>query len=87
MTVGASTMANVTSDDVLYDTLPLYHTAGGVIGVGCMMVLGCTLVIRKKFSASRFWDDCVQYRCTVSCFITYIAVNSVIKCCICNEYR
>ena len=25
-----------------------------------------TVVIRKKFSASRFWDDCIKYNCTVS---------------------
>ena len=65
MTIGASSFAGMAEKDVLYDTLPLYHTAGGVIGVGCMMILGCTLVIRKKFSASRFWDDCIQHHCTV----------------------
>lgn len=24
-----------------------------------------TVVIRKKFSASHFWEDCVKYNCTV----------------------
>jgi len=56
-------------DDVIYDTLPLYHTAGGILGMGQCLLNGCTVVIRKKFSASRFWDDCVQYNCTVAQYI------------------
>lgn len=29
------------------------------------MLQGMTIVIRKKFSASHFWEDCVKYNCTV----------------------
>ncbi len=54
------------SDDVVYLTLPLYHTNGGVIGLGQMVCRGCTVAIRKKFSASHFWSDCIKYQCTVS---------------------
>jgi len=52
-------------DDIIYDTLPLYHTNGGILSIGNCLLQGCTVVIRKKFSASRFWDDCIQHRCTV----------------------
>ncbi|NXE71091.1 S27A1 protein, partial [Calcarius ornatus] len=52
-------------DDVIYTCLPLYHSAGNILGVGQCLLHGLTVVIRKKFSASRFWDDCVKYRCTV----------------------
>uniref|UniRef100_A0A9L0SZB9 Long-chain-fatty-acid--CoA ligase n=1 Tax=Equus caballus TaxID=9796 RepID=A0A9L0SZB9_HORSE len=55
--------------DVLYDCLPLYHSAGNIIGVGQCLLYGLTVVLRKKFSASRFWDDCVQYDCTVVQYI------------------
>ncbi|XP_011365131.1 long-chain fatty acid transport protein 1 isoform X1 [Pteropus vampyrus] len=55
--------------DVLYDCLPLYHTAGNVLGVGQCLLYGMTVVLRKKFSASRFWDDCVKYNCTVVQYI------------------
>lgn len=55
--------------DVLYDCLPLYHTAGNVMGVGQCLIYGLTVVLRKKFSASRFWDDCVKYNCTVVQYI------------------
>ncbi|NXF95426.1 S27A1 protein, partial [Eubucco bourcierii] len=52
-------------EDVLYDCLPLYHAAGNIMGVGQCLLHGLTVVIRKKFSASRFWDDCAKHRCTV----------------------
>lgn len=56
----------VTQNDILYDPLPLYHTAGGVIGVGEVVLMGVTLVLRKKFSASNYWKDCAKYKATVS---------------------
>ena len=54
------------TEDVLYDILPLYHSAGGILGVGQALLMGCTVIIKPKFSASKFWDDCVKYNCTVS---------------------
>ena len=57
----------ITHKDVNYCTLPLYHTAGGILGVGSCILAGATLAIRRKFSASRFWDECVEYRATVRC--------------------
>lgn len=36
------------------------------MGMGQCLIHGMTVVIRKKFSASRFWDDCIKYNCTVS---------------------
>ncbi|NXK01331.1 S27A2 synthetase, partial [Corythaixoides concolor] len=51
-------------DDVIYTTLPLYHSAGLLIGVGgCFEVATC--VLRAKFSASQFWDDCRRYNVSV----------------------
>ena len=43
--------------DVLYDVLPLYHTAGGVMLPAIALFSAATLVIRRRFSASAFWDD------------------------------
>ncbi|KAH0615572.1 hypothetical protein JD844_005013 [Phrynosoma platyrhinos] len=49
-------------DDIVYDCLPLYHSAGNIVGIGQCLLHGLTVVIRKKFSASGFWEDCiVQY--------------------------
>ncbi|XP_066466961.1 long-chain fatty acid transport protein 4 [Tiliqua scincoides] len=56
----------MTPDDVIYDCLPLYHAAGNIVGVGQCLLQGMTVVIRKKFSASQFWEDCVKYNCTAN---------------------
>ncbi|NXN67347.1 S27A2 synthetase, partial [Himantopus himantopus] len=53
------------ADDVIYTTLPLYHSAGLLIGVGGCFEVGATCVLRAKFSASQFWDDCRRYNVTV----------------------
>ncbi|XP_067438688.1 long-chain fatty acid transport protein 1-like [Thunnus thynnus] len=56
-------------NDVIYTCLPLYHSAGTVMGVGQCLLFGLTVVVRRKFSASRFWDDCVKHNCTVIQYI------------------
>lgn len=53
------------SSDILYTPLPLYHTAGGVMSIGQALLHGNTTVIRKKFSASAYFNDCIKYKCTV----------------------
>lgn len=59
-------LANFKQNDRFYTPLPLYHTAGGCMSVGQMLLYGSSLVIRKKFSASSYFPDCVKYNCTVS---------------------
>lgn len=61
-------MTNLRLDDVVYDPLPLYHSAGGMIGVGQTLLRGITIVVRRKFSATNFWKDCKKYNCTVGFF-------------------
>uniref|UniRef100_A0AAQ5X831 long-chain-fatty-acid--CoA ligase n=1 Tax=Amphiprion ocellaris TaxID=80972 RepID=A0AAQ5X831_AMPOC len=56
-------------DDIIYDCLPLYHSAGNIIGVGQCLINGLTVVVKRKFSASRFWDDCIKYNCTMVQYI------------------
>ncbi|XP_008327798.1 long-chain fatty acid transport protein 1a [Cynoglossus semilaevis] len=57
------------TDDIIYDCLPLYHSAGNIMGVGQCLLHGLTVVVKKKFSASRFWEDCIKYNCTVVQYI------------------
>ncbi|NWV13026.1 S27A2 synthetase, partial [Ptilonorhynchus violaceus] len=52
-------------DDVVYTTLPLYHSAGLLIGLGGCLEVGATCVLRTKFSASQFWADCRHYNVSV----------------------
>uniref|UniRef100_A0AAX7TYX2 long-chain-fatty-acid--CoA ligase n=1 Tax=Astatotilapia calliptera TaxID=8154 RepID=A0AAX7TYX2_ASTCA len=58
-----------TEDDVIYVTLPLYHSAASLIGVGGTIELGATLVLKKKFSASQFWNDCRKHDVTIFQYI------------------
>ncbi|CAB3399630.1 unnamed protein product [Caenorhabditis bovis] len=67
--MGAGNAFGLRPDDVVYITMPMYHSAAGIMGIGSLIALGTTAVIRKKFSASNFWKDCVKYRCTASQYI------------------
>ena len=60
---------NTSAEDKLYCVLPLYHATGGLCGVGAALQRGATLVLRRKFSASQFWDDIADYDCTVFVYI------------------
>ncbi|XP_017486259.1 PREDICTED: long-chain fatty acid transport protein 1-like [Rhagoletis zephyria] len=60
---------NITDDDVLYLTLPLYHNNAGTIGTCQGIIFGTSIVLRDKFSASQFWDDCIKYNCSVAMYI------------------
>ncbi|XP_048145894.1 very long-chain acyl-CoA synthetase-like [Corvus hawaiiensis] len=58
-------MCGLRPDDVVYTTLPLYHSAGLLVGVGGCLEVGATCVLRAKFSASQFWADCRRYNVSV----------------------
>ncbi|XP_068459887.1 hsFATP2a_ACSVL_like domain-containing protein [Clinocottus analis] len=62
-------VCGVTSEDIFYINLPLYHSAGFLIGMIGGMERGLTIVLRRKFSASQFWDDCRKYNVTVMQYI------------------
>jgi crotonobetaine/carnitine-CoA ligase len=44
--------------DVLYTAFPLFHVAARFVSVLPALLTGGTVVVHKKFSASRFWDIC-----------------------------
>ncbi|KAM4860312.1 long-chain fatty acid transport protein 6 [Thomomys bottae] len=58
-----------TSEDIIYITLPLYHSSGALLGISGCVELGATCVLKKKFSASQFWLDCKKYNVTVFQYI------------------
>ncbi|RWS12696.1 Long-chain fatty acid transport protein 1-like protein [Dinothrombium tinctorium] len=64
------TVLKLKSHDITYNALPLYHTVGALFGVGSCFVCGQTVVIRRKFSASKFWDECLKYNCTVKFIVS-----------------
>ena len=50
--------------DILYTCLPLFHGNALWLCVTQGMHRGCKVVLAKKFSASRFWDDIRKYNVT-----------------------
>jgi fatty-acyl-CoA synthase len=62
-------MMGIQSNDRMYNCLPMYHSVGGVVATGAMLVKGGAVVIRDKFSARQFWDDVVQWDCTLFQYI------------------
>ncbi|XP_039991498.1 very long-chain acyl-CoA synthetase-like [Xiphias gladius] len=62
-------IAGVRSDDIIYIYLPLYHSAGFLMGLCGAIEKGITVVLRRKFSASHFWNDCRKYNVTIIQYI------------------
>jgi fatty-acyl-CoA synthase len=60
---------NTTSADRMYDCLPMYHTVGGLVATGAVLLNGGAVVIREKFSVNEFWDDIVREQCTLFQYI------------------
>ena len=55
--------------DTYYCALPLYHSNALVVGFGSSLCSGATLALRRKFSASQFWEDCIKYEATAAIYI------------------
>ncbi len=55
--------------DRLYCTLPMYHATGLAIGWGSVLAANAGIVLARKFSASRFWDDVRRYNCTILAYV------------------
>tara|TARA_R100000365_G_C2747318_1_gene77111 strand:+ start:1116 stop:2939 length:1824 start_codon:yes stop_codon:yes gene_type:complete len=55
--------------DRVYLTLPLYHGTGGICGIGVAMMTGASVILRRKFSATAFWDDVHDYGATTIVYI------------------
>jgi fatty-acyl-CoA synthase len=62
-------LMDITPADRLYDCLPMYHSVGGVVATGATLVGGGAVVVRERFSASRFWQDIRTERCTIFQYI------------------
>ena len=61
----AAMLGGLTSDDVLYTCLPLFHT--NALNA-CIQALshGAEFVVGQRFSASRFWDRVLAADATVT---------------------
>jgi fatty-acyl-CoA synthase len=62
-------MMDTQPDDRMFNCLPLYHSIGGVVAIFAPLVNGGAVVIRPRFSASDFWRDVRDERCTLFQYI------------------
>jgi len=62
-----STGAN--EKDRVYVALPMYHATGGLCAMGAALLNGGSVVLRRRFSASHFWEEVVAEECTMFVYI------------------
>jgi fatty-acyl-CoA synthase len=62
-------MMDTRSGDRMYNCLPMYHSVGGVVATGALLVGGGSVVIHDKFSARQFWNDVIRWDCTLFQYI------------------
>ena len=60
---------NLKPTDTLYAPLPLYHNTALTVGWSCTAVKGAAIAIRRKFSATHFWDDTRKFNANSFCYI------------------
>ncbi|MBV0931735.1 long-chain-acyl-CoA synthetase [Marinobacterium weihaiense] len=58
-----------TPEDVFYCCLPLYHGAAATSVTSTALKAGASIVLRRKFSVSRFWDDICSNNVTICQYI------------------
>ena len=62
-------MMDTRPGDRMYSSLPMYHSVGGVLATGAVLVGGGSVVVRDGFSARQFWSDVVRWDCTLVQYI------------------
>jgi acyl-CoA synthetase (AMP-forming)/AMP-acid ligase II len=68
-----SVLRELTTDDVIYGTTPLFHITGLLGGWFSCVRTGATFVPARSFSASRFWDEIRHYDVTGFNYVGEIA--------------
>ncbi|MGK5090490.1 long-chain-acyl-CoA synthetase [Deltaproteobacteria bacterium TL4] len=55
--------------DILYAPLPLYHNTALTVAWSGLAARGAAIAMRRKFSASQFWDDTRKFNANIFCYI------------------
>jgi fatty-acyl-CoA synthase len=73
-------MFSITRDDVLYVSMPLFHSNAVMSGYGLALATGATLALAERFSASGFLDDVRHFGATYMNYVgkplSYILATS-----------
>jgi len=64
-----SGLMGVEPHDRLYNCLPMYHSVGGVAAPGAALLGGGAVILREKFSRTRFWADVTGSGATIFQYI------------------
>ena len=59
----------LTSDDCMYNCLPLYHSTGLILGLCACIQAGASTFIKRKFSASSFWREAKKFNTTAFVYV------------------
>lgn len=59
----------LTSEDVTYISMPLFHSNAVIAGWMPSLAVGATVALRRKFSASQFFNDVRQVRATYANYV------------------
>ncbi|WP_164738404.1 class I adenylate-forming enzyme family protein [Aquabacter cavernae] len=60
---------NIVESDRIMVFLPLFHTNPQMYAVMSALEVGCTLVVRPKFSVSNFFEDAKRFGCTMFTYV------------------
>ena len=59
----------LTSEDCMYNCLPLYHSTGLILGLCATIKVGASTFIKRKFSASSFWSEAQKFNTTAFVYV------------------
>ena len=59
----------LTSEDCMYNCLPLYHSTGLILGLCACIQVGASTFIKRKFSASSFWPEVQKFKTTAFVYV------------------
>ena len=65
----SNTGYRMTHEDRLYNCLPLYHSTGLMLGLAAVVSSGASVFVRRKFSASLFWQEAQRYQTTTFIYV------------------
>jgi len=59
----------INEEDCMYNCLPLYHSTGLMLGLVAAIQVGAASFVKRKFSASSFWEEAQRFNTTALVYI------------------